>query len=378
MATDTNIPKIKAIAPWFGGKRTMAPRIVAELGEHRSYWEPFCGSMAVLLGKPKSTSETVNDLNNDLINLACVIRDPYLAPELYRHLKRTLCHESLFRQATESVKRYKTNGTTPDPLLWAYYYFIASWLGRNGVTGTQSYNQGFCARYTQNGGHAAKRWASAIDSIPAWRRRMREVTILCKDGLELIGKIADEGGTAIYVDPPYLTKGAKYIHDFEAEDHARLSVLLWRFKKARVVVSYYDDPRLDEFYPTEKWKGKTNITDRIDKLEGVEKTFFKDGKLTVYYDETDSKDAVSIRIQKELANSRLPDSVDEIVAISTEKGTFTKPAHSPPRWTKVKCYRHKALSTQNKRGGTADVAPEVLLINGPSYTDKKTEGGMFE
>jgi DNA adenine methylase len=38
---------IKAIAPWFGGKRTLAPRITAELGAHRAYWEPFCGSMAV-------------------------------------------------------------------------------------------------------------------------------------------------------------------------------------------------------------------------------------------------------------------------------------------------------------------------------------------
>lgn len=37
-------PKITAIAPWFGSKRTLAPRIVAELGKHTSYFEPFCGS----------------------------------------------------------------------------------------------------------------------------------------------------------------------------------------------------------------------------------------------------------------------------------------------------------------------------------------------
>lgn len=297
MIKDTDKPKIKAIAPWFGGKRAMAPRIVAELGEHRSYWEPFCGSMAVLLAKPKSTFETVNDLNGDLINLARVIQDVYIAPMLYRWLKRTLCSEELFHSA---AGRTRQRGHTPPSHLAelhrAYDYFIASWLGRNGVAGTQSYNQGFCARYTQNGGHAAKRWASAVDSIPAWRRRMREVTILCKDGLELTGKIADEVGTAIYADPPYLVKGAKYIHDFEEHDHIALAGLLGRFRNSRVVVSYYDDPHLDELYP-------------------------------------------------------------------------------PARWTKVKCYRHKALSTQNKRGGTADVAPEVLLINGESFTEPK--GGLF-
>lgn len=36
--------KIKALAPWFGAKRNLAPVIVGLLGEHRIYWEPFCGS----------------------------------------------------------------------------------------------------------------------------------------------------------------------------------------------------------------------------------------------------------------------------------------------------------------------------------------------
>lgn len=34
--------KIKAIAPWFGSKRTLAPRIVEELGKHFAYWEANC------------------------------------------------------------------------------------------------------------------------------------------------------------------------------------------------------------------------------------------------------------------------------------------------------------------------------------------------
>lgn len=29
---------IRSLAPWFGGKRTLAPRIVAELGTHTQYW----------------------------------------------------------------------------------------------------------------------------------------------------------------------------------------------------------------------------------------------------------------------------------------------------------------------------------------------------
>lgn len=56
MKTQSAAPIITAIAPWFGSKRTLAPRIVAELGSHRAYWEPFCGSMAVLLAKPAATA----------------------------------------------------------------------------------------------------------------------------------------------------------------------------------------------------------------------------------------------------------------------------------------------------------------------------------
>lgn len=72
-------PRIKAIAPWFGGKRTLAPEIVRELGEHTQYFEPFCGSMAVLLAKTPSSKETVNDMHggmfgDDHTRLAALLR----------------------------------------------------------------------------------------------------------------------------------------------------------------------------------------------------------------------------------------------------------------------------------------------------------------
>lgn len=290
--------KIKAIAPWFGSKRSLAPRIVAELGEHRVYWSPFCGSMPVLLIKSPCVMETVNDLHGDLINLARVIKHYHFGPVLYRLLRRTLMHEDFFNESAEFLRTQ----LSPDrhdgfDVERAYHYFIASWLGRNGVAGTKSYNFHYCVRYTANGGHAAKRWYSVVRSIPAWRRRLANVTILRRDAFNIIERIGDAEGTAIYVDPPYLTKGAKYVHDFEDRDHARLAELLGRFTKARVVVSYYDDPRLDKLYPA-------------------------------------------------------------------------------GRWTKVLCYRHKALSVQGKQGSAAKTAPEVLLINGPSYTN--AEGRLFE
>jgi DNA adenine methylase len=242
--------KVKAIAPWFGGKRNLACRIIELLGPHSCYWEPFCGSMAVLMAKEPVHMETVNDLHGDLINLAKVIQYKPAALDLYERLNRTLMCEQLHREAAE---RYRDRGHfhpagEPD-IDRAYDYFLCSWIGRNGVSGTQSYNQGFCIRYTTGGGHAAKRWTSAIESIPAWHDRLMNVTILHRDAFELLEKIRDEKGTSIYIDPPYLVKGAKYIHDFTCDDHVRLAETLSRFLQARIVVSYYDDPRLQDHYP---------------------------------------------------------------------------------------------------------------------------------
>lgn len=239
--------KIRALAPWFGAKRSLAPTIVKQFGPHKAYWEPFCGSLAVLLAKPEATQETVGDLHGDLINLARCIIDPTAGPELYRKLRRTLVHEELFSEAAAGIRKAVETTEVVDPSR-AYWFFVASWLGRNGVIGTKGSNNSFCVRYTSNGGIQGTRFAAAVDSIPAWRRRLREVTILKRDGFELLKRIEDSRATVIYCDPPYLQKGAKYDHDFAPDDHGRLAELLRRFKKTRVVVSYYDHPDIDRLY----------------------------------------------------------------------------------------------------------------------------------
>lgn len=259
--------EITAIAPWFGGKRILASRIVEQLGPHRCYWEPFCGSMAVLLAKPECSQETVSDLHGDLLNLARCIAHPEHGPWLYRQLRRTLVHEQTFRDSaamlTATGSAIEAGVLDPQRALW---FFISSWLGRNGVIGTREYNNSFCVRYTLNGGIQGTRFASAVHSIPAWRRRLRKVTILRRDGLQLLERIEDQSGVAIYCDPPYLSKGASYVHDFTPRQHSQLAERVGRFRRARVVVSYYDDPLLDELYPAGRW---TKIHTPIPKSTGA-------------------------------------------------------------------------------------------------------------
>lgn len=254
--------KISSLVPWFGSKRTLAPTIVEELGPHRAYWEPFCGGLSVLLNKPVCGHETVNDLHRDLINLVRVIQHPQLGPALYRRLRRVSMHEHVLSEAWADLAKLDD---APPCIDRAFHYFVASWSGRNGFAGTTNVvsTKGIAVRWTPGGGHGGLRFTNAAASIPAWRRRIRRLTILNRDAFDVIEKIDDTKGVAIYIDPPYLIKNAEYEHDFSdgfmgnMNDHERLATALGRFKVARVVVSYYAHPCLRDLYAQWTWRDCT-------------------------------------------------------------------------------------------------------------------------
>jgi len=226
----------------------MMPDVVRQLGRHRAYWEPFCGSMAVLLGKPPATYESVNDLHQDLINLALVVQDQAKAQELYGRARRTLFHEALCKEAKE---RIAGDAAAAGDVERAYWYLVFSWFHLNGIAGTPVAHTGtFCVRYSSKGGNGATRWRSVVESIPDWHDRLLRVQITNRDAFALLEEIEDADGAAIYVDPPYIKKGASYVHDFKADDHRRLAEALSRFRASRIVLSYYQHPLLDELYPT--------------------------------------------------------------------------------------------------------------------------------
>lgn len=267
MATDLAEPamKVRAIAPWFGGKRTMAPAIVEELGKHTQYFEPFCGSMAVLFAKPVTRYETVNDLHGDLTNLAWVLQDRGLAEALYDRAGRVLFCESLIKALWKDLAA-SDPGPSIDPER-AYKFFVFSWAMRNGVAGTSRVRgNGFqiALRFTATGGSSTTRFRSATESIPAWHERLRNVVILRRDGFSLLPRLEDAPGLAVYADPPYIATSrsgfaasgatSRYEHEFSHEsplfgdDHERLRDELARLRRARVVVSYYDCPAVRRLY----------------------------------------------------------------------------------------------------------------------------------
>lgn len=258
MTAETLPMPVTALLPYFGGKREMAPRIVELAGSHAAYVEPFAGSMAVLFAKPPSSIEMANDRWGLLTNLARVVASDHYV-ELCDRIGRSLCSEGLVddgrkwlgkhpgvcAESIDTIKRVHVDA--------AYWLLVVSWMGRNGVAGTKQYNFHIARRFTLSGGSPTTRVTSMCESIPAWHERLRSVQILSMDGIDLCERVDDDGDFVIYADPPYLQKGAKYIHDLRHEEHARLAEVLGSKRLARVIVSYYDAPGLDGLYPRDRW-----------------------------------------------------------------------------------------------------------------------------
>ena len=252
--------EISSILPYYGAKRQLADKIVEYIGDHKSYLSPFCGSLAIEFAKKPCRMQIVNDMHGRLTNLVRVVQDDTLSVALFNRLYRTPFSEVAYQFAIDYLRSEQARDdlVIGPSLTHAVAYFIASWQGRNGFVGTnRELSTGFCKRFTSKGGDPAVRFRNAVENIPYWWELIRGFTILSECGIGLCERFEDSEGAVIYADPPYFEKDAEYAVDFTEQDHIRLAAALHRFTKARVVLSYYEHPLLNQLYPT--WR-KINLS----------------------------------------------------------------------------------------------------------------------
>lgn len=228
--------------PYFGGKMTIGPAIAALLPAHRHYVEPYCGSLAVLLAKPPSPHETVNDLDSRLMDFWRVLRSR--PADLARVCALTPHARAEHRSAYDPA-----DGADGDlELEAARRVFVMLTQGRAGTmrrtgwrhyvnpAGTSSGMPGYLAGYVERMAPAAERLAA--------------VSLECMPALDLIAKYGREPDVLLYVDPPYLgtTRGRSwdgYAVEMRGEsDHRQLAEAL-HAARAAVVISGYPSPLYD-------------------------------------------------------------------------------------------------------------------------------------
>ena len=220
--------------PYFGGKMSVADRIVGLLPEHASYVEPYAGSLAVLFAKPVSKHEAVNDIDGNLMTFWRVLRSQpeeltrvcALSPHSRAEFRTLDVNapglDELERARRVWVKLTQSRSGTLRPTGWRHYVDPA---------GTSSAMPGYLRGYLG-------RFAGAVE-------RLQNVSLDSRPGLEIISKYGRFADVCLYVDPPYLgalRSAHSYAHEMHTEaEHAQLLDALLGCTAAVVLSGYASD-----------------------------------------------------------------------------------------------------------------------------------------
>jgi DNA adenine methylase len=234
----TNAPKRPALR-YYGGKWRLGPWIISFFPPHQNYVEPCCGACSVLLQKPRSPLETVNDLDGNVVNFFRVLRDR--PDELIRKIRLTP-----WARAEYELRL----GPCEDEIERARRFWMCCWMTIDG-TGKET---GF--RVSTN---YSQQPAAILRGLPymMWvAERFAGVQIERDDALVIMAKY-DNPHCLIYFDPPYVAseRSHKNKYQFEQVDgfHVEAAALL-RSCQGYVVVSGYACPLYAELYEAHGWR----------------------------------------------------------------------------------------------------------------------------
>lgn len=229
--------------PYFGGKMTIGPAIAALLPAHSHYVEPYCGSLAVLLAKPSSDHETVNDIDQRLITFWRILRE---RPDELARVCALTPHSRI-----EHIEAHMLDA--PDDLELSRQVFVRLTQGRSGQLRRSGWRN-----YINPAGSSASMpdyLTGYVGRIAPVAERLQHVSLESMPALDLIAKYGAEPDVLLYVDPPYL--GATrtrswdgYEHEMRGEhDHRDLAAALNTCRAAVVISGYPSDLYDRELYP---------------------------------------------------------------------------------------------------------------------------------
>jgi Site-specific DNA methylase len=221
-----------------GSKQRLAPWIISQMPKHHSYLEPYAGGIAILLNKEPSRIETINDLDDDVINLYRVIREK----------REELIEKIVF---TPYARAEYDNAFPENPEGLSDVERAKNFLIRSGM------GHGFrlCEKtgfkrdvYAREAAYAVRYWNDLPDVITNVAQRLKMVQIEHKPAVELI-KAFNHSNVLIYGDPPYVmsTRSRKmYRHEMSDQDHVELLEALL-LHTGPVMLSGYDNEIYNEY-----------------------------------------------------------------------------------------------------------------------------------
>ncbi|TVM31761.1 DNA adenine methylase [Oceanidesulfovibrio marinus] len=241
----------RPVLNYHGGKWRLASWIIQHFPNHSRYVEPFGGAGSVLLRKARSAFELINDLDDEVVNLFAVLRDPAMARELERVLRLTPFARAEFLAAYEP---------TDDVVERARRLIIRSLMGFGPASCNPAFRTSFRASSrTRRLGYAGE-WISYPDNILLYTDRLQGVVVDQRPAEDVI-RAQDSEETLFYVDPPYpheTRHGAapkrSYTHEMDNATHEALADCL-HGTCGMVVLSSYPSELYERLYAG--WKQVT-------------------------------------------------------------------------------------------------------------------------
>jgi DNA adenine methylase len=234
---------------WYGGKFSHLDWLLPLLPPCHHYCEPFAGSGAVLLNRAPALIETYNDIDGDVSTFFRVLRDQ--PEELIRLISLTPFSREEYHLAitgsTEGISDVER----------ARRFYIRARQTRTGLAQTASLGRWANCKDTSRSGMSGvvSRWLGGISALDDIAQRLIRVQIENRPAIDVI-QLYDGKDTLFYCDPPYLhaTRGDAKAYGFEMdEDQHRIFAQVVNDCAAKVAVSGYDHPLMEELFPAPKW-----------------------------------------------------------------------------------------------------------------------------
>jgi hypothetical protein len=106
-----NPKQLKSPLRWYGGKARLAKYLLPLLPVHHRYVEVFGGGASMLLQKPPSALEVLNDPQTDLMDFWRVVKDPDLVTALVAKLQVTSILREEYEWCNRTYDYQASNGT---------------------------------------------------------------------------------------------------------------------------------------------------------------------------------------------------------------------------------------------------------------------------
>lgn len=234
-ASLTPVTPTLPVAPWLGGKRNLASRIIRILDAtpHATYAEPFVGMGGIFLRRRmRARAEVINDLGRDIANLFRILQRHY--PQFLDVLKFQLTTRAEFLRLVD------TNPATLTDLERAARFL---YLQRTAFGGKVS-GRNFGVSKDRPARFNLTTLEPMLEDVHS---RLSGVVIECLDWADFIPRY-DGAGTLFYLDPPYWGCEGDYGKElFSRADFQRLADQLSTIQ-GQFLLSVNDVPELREMF----------------------------------------------------------------------------------------------------------------------------------